>query len=290
MSCKTAPAPIRRRRLARSPSRRPFPAAAALLPLLLLLLAAGCGGGRKAPAPPATPAAAPAGDPAPARYDTVGGREAALSHILIQYRGCLGAGPAVTRTRIEAEDLALRMAYLATEPGGDFAELARRWSDDPAAARTGGYLGIARRGELDINIEVVLYHLHPGEVGTVVETDYGWHVIKRLPVLRYHAHHILIAWRGADLATTAVSRTKDQARALAQELRLQAIEPGADLCRLARRFSDDAENGSECGDLGVLSPGALPPPLDEELFRLRPGKVSEVLESPYGFHLLWREP
>ena len=291
MNLPTAPAPFRRLRPARPAPSRPVPAAAALL-AVLLLLAAGCGGERKTPAPPAAAPSgtAPAGAPAIARFDTLGGREAAAAHILIQYRGCLGAGPGVIRTRDEAEDLARRAAFLATEPGGDFAELARRWSDDPAAARTSGYLGIVRHGQLDLGVENLLFRLRPGEVGGVVETEYGWHVIRRLPVVRVRAHHILIAWRGADLATPAAVRTKEQARALVVEVRLQAIAPRADLCRLARRFSDDASNAAGCGDLGVLAPGALPPALDEALFRLRPGQVSEVLESPYGFHLLWREP
>jgi peptidyl-prolyl cis-trans isomerase NIMA-interacting 1 len=284
-------APVRRRQPVRPAPPRPFPATAVAL-ALLLLLAAGCGGERKAPAPPAAAPAGPAPASAPTieRADTLGGREAAAAHILIQYRGCQGAGPAVTRTRDEAENLALRLAALATEPGGGFAELARRWSDDPAAARTDGYLGIIRRGELDIAFENALFRLRPGEVSGVVETDYGWHVIKRLPVLRFRAHHILIAWRGAKLATSAATRTKEQALALAQEVRLQATAPRPDLCRLARRYSDDASNAAGCGDLGVLSRGSLPPPLDEALFRLRPGQVSEVLESPYGYHILWREP
>ncbi len=284
MSLPAFVAPARPRRPARPTAPAPVAAATAAL-ALLLLLAAGCGE-RKAPAPPAGPAPAAT----PARHDTLGGREAAAAHILIQYRGCLGAGPGVTRTRDEAEDLARRAAALATEPGGDFAELARRWSDDPAAERTGGYLGIVKHGQLDLGFEEVLFRLRPGEVGGVVETGYGWHVIKRLPVVRVRAHHILIAWRGAELATPAVARTREQARALAAEVRLQAIAPRADLCRLARRFSDDAGNAAECGALGVLAPGSLPPPLDEELFRLRPGQVSEVLESPYGYHLIWREP
>ncbi len=283
----SAAAPIRHCRPA-----RPAPSATATVLALLLLLAAGCGGERKAPAPPAAAPSGTASEGAPgiSRFDTMGGREAAAAHILIQYRGCLGAGPGVTRTRDEAEDLALRAAGLASEPGGDFTELALRWSDDPAAARTGGYLGIIEHGQMDLGFEAVLFRLRPGEACGVVETVYGWHVIKRLPVVRIHAHHILIAWRGADLATSAVTRTKEQALALAAEVRLQAIAPRADLCRLARRFSDDAGNATGCGDLGVLAPGDLPQPLDEALFRLRPGQVSEMLESPYGFHILWREP
>jgi len=257
----------------------------ALAAALLAAAAAGCGRDRatREPAQTDRPAAAPA------RRDTTGGTEAAAAHILVWYRGCKDAPDTVSRTRSAAEDRARRIAVLAREPGADFAELARRYSDDPLAARSGGYLGIVQRGELDLAFELALFALAPGEVSHVVETEYGWHVIQRQAIRRAHARHILIAWRGADRATEAVTRTKEQARALAAEVRLRAAAPDADLCTLARQFSDDAGNSTECGDLGVVLPGWLPADLEAELFRLRPGQVSPVVESPFGFHIAWRD-
>lgn len=216
--------------------------------------------------------------------------EAAAAHVLVAYRGCRDAPDTLSRTREQAEDRARRVAVLARQPGADFADLARRYSDDPRAARTGGYLGIVRRGDFTLPFEVALFSLPVGEVGQIVETEYGWHVIQRLPVRRVRAHHILIAWRGAERATEAVSRTREQAQALAAEVRLRAAAPGADLCTLARQFSDDAFNSAGCGDLGVIVPGRLPPEFEAKLFRLRPGQVSPVIETPFGFHIVWREP
>ncbi len=266
---------------------RPLILLAAVVAALAALTLAGCGRDRQSGASRADTTAT--ARPRPIPWDTTGGVEAAASHILVWYRGCTGAPDTVTRTRVEAEERARRIAVLAREPGADFAALARRYSDDPAAGRTGGYLGIVGHRELTLPFEVVLFRLREGMVSQVVETDYGWHVIKREPVLRARAHHILVAWQGATSATEAVTRTKEQARSLAEEVRLRAAAPGADLCALARRFSDDAGNSADCGDLGVVVPGWLPRDFEEELFRLRPGRISPVVETAFGFHVVWRD-
>jgi hypothetical protein len=240
------------------------------------VIAAGCGRKSAAPNPPA--AAKPGSPP----------REAAASHILIMYRDSLGHLPGITRTREEARELAYNVAAIARQPGADFEALARKYSDDPAAQQSGGYIGIFREGSLALPFEQQVFALQVGEVGNIVETDYGFHIIKRMPVQRAHAHHILIAWRGAERASAAVTRTRPQAVALAAEVRLQAERPGADLCKLARQFSDDAENSANCGDLGIVEPGLLPPQADAEIFHLKPGQISPIVETPFGLHLFGR--
>ncbi len=67
--------------------------------------------------------------------------------------------------------------------GADFAELAKRHSQDPSAAR-GGDLGVIRRGEVLPNFERVLFAMKDGEVSDVSRTRAGFHIIKlvrRLP-------------------------------------------------------------------------------------------------------------
>ena len=59
------------------------------------------------------------------------------------------------------------------------------------------------------------------------------------------------------------------------------------------RFAEQAQKYSECptamngGDLGRLKQGVLFPSLDKELFAMKAGKVSDVVESPMGFHVLF---
>lgn len=62
--------------------------------------------------------------------------------------------------------------------GKDFAELARLHSDDPAAKKDGGDLGTFKRGEMLADLEQALLPLKPGEVGELVFTPSGLHIVK----------------------------------------------------------------------------------------------------------------
>ena len=62
--------------------------------------------------------------------------------------------------------------------GKDFAELARLHSDDPAAKKDGGDLGTFKRGEMLADLEQALLLLKPGEVGELVATPSGLHIVK----------------------------------------------------------------------------------------------------------------
>jgi peptidyl-prolyl cis-trans isomerase SurA len=216
--------------------------------------------------------------------------EAAAAHILIMYAGCRGCPPEISRSRTDAEDRARRIALVAYRGAEEFEELARRYSEDPQAKETGGYLGIFRRHEMALPFDIAVFDLEVGQISGVIETEYGYHIIKRLPVRRAWAHHILFAWKGAKQTTSGITRTKAQAGALAREIRLQAIAAGADLCKLARKYSDDISNRTTCGDLGIVEPGSLPESFEKALFNLKPGEVSEVVETEYGYHLIWQQP
>jgi peptidyl-prolyl cis-trans isomerase C len=74
--------------------------------------------------------------------------------------------------------------------------------------------------------------------------------------------------------------TPEKAKGLLDQLRR-----GASFEVLARESgeSPDAKNG---GDLGFISRGLLPPPVDEALWQLHPGQLSGVVRSAYGYHLV----
>lgn len=105
---------------------------------------------------------------------------ARLRHVLIEYKGARGAGPAVTRDKAQASARATELrARLAAAPA-DFARIARDESDCPSA-RDGGELGRYTLGELEPHIEVTLFILEPGQVSEVVESPFGYHILLREP-------------------------------------------------------------------------------------------------------------
>jgi protein-disulfide isomerase len=99
-------------------------------------------------------------------------------HILIQFAGSLRAPEEVTRDRPAAAELAERLRRRAAL-GEDFAGLAQANSDGPSASM-GGDLGSFTRGDLTPAFERVVFGIKPGEIGPVVETPFGYHVILRL--------------------------------------------------------------------------------------------------------------
>jgi peptidyl-prolyl cis-trans isomerase SurA len=80
--------------------------------------------------------------------------------------------------------------------GGDFEQIAKRESMDPGTKQLGGDLGWNRRGSgLVPEFEAMMFALRPGDVSPVIETAFGYHIIKvdRVQSAEVKARHILIA-------------------------------------------------------------------------------------------------
>ncbi len=75
-----------------------------------------------------------------------------------------------------------------------FTQMARLYSDDPGSARNGGDLGMMKRGSLVPEYEAAAYNLRPDEISEVVESEYGYHIIKLLERRgnNIHTQHILL--------------------------------------------------------------------------------------------------
>ena len=62
--------------------------------------------------------------------------------------------------------------------GGDFAELAKRHSDDPGSKNQGGDLGVVARGQMVAPFEDAVFDMSEGEVRGPIKTRFGYHLIK----------------------------------------------------------------------------------------------------------------
>lgn len=97
---------------------------------------------------------------------------------------------------------------------------------------------------------------------------------------RARARHILIK-----AGTYATEEQKAEAKKQAEELRARAAK-GEDFAALARKYSGDQITAKNGGDIGFLAKGTMPEAFDEALFSLEVGEISEVVETPYGFHVI----
>jgi parvulin-like peptidyl-prolyl isomerase len=101
------------------------------------------------------------------------------------------------------------------------------------------------------------------------------------------ASHILVAYRGATRAKPTVTRSKEEARALAARLATEARQPGTDFSKLARD-SSDGPSGIEGGALPKFGRQQMVKPFSDAAFALQPGQISDVVETNFGFHIIKR--
>lgn len=100
------------------------------------------------------------------------------AHILIMYKGSMRAPASITRSKAEALKLAKNVLKKIND-GADFAEMAKLYSDGPSKVR-GGDLQTFGRGAMVKPFEDAAFKLKKGEVSEIVETQFGFHIIKRL--------------------------------------------------------------------------------------------------------------
>lgn len=95
------------------------------------------------------------------------------------------------------------------------------------------------------------------------------------------ASHILIK---ADKAAPEAEKAK--ARARAEELLAQVQKAPASFADVARKNSQDEGSASRGGDLDFFPRGAMVKPFEEAAYALKPGEISKVVESDFGFHVI----
>jgi peptidyl-prolyl cis-trans isomerase C len=94
------------------------------------------------------------------------------------------------------------------------------------------------------------------------------------------ARHILIRTEAeADAAA------KTEARKQIDGLRQKAVD-GADFAELAKTHSQDPGSKEKGGDLGFFARGQMVKPFEDTAFALKENEISQVVESPFGFHLI----
>jgi len=94
------------------------------------------------------------------------------------------------------------------------------------------------------------------------------------------ARHILFR-----VDPAAAESEKNAARARA-EAALKRLQAGEDFAGLAAAQSDDESTRAKGGDLGYFAPGRMVPDFEDVAFYTDPGKISDVVETRYGYHII----
>jgi peptidyl-prolyl cis-trans isomerase SurA len=134
-----------------------------------------------------------------------------------------------------AESLVVELRH-----GADFASAAKRFSGDSASAAQGGELGWFRRGVMVKEFEDVAFQIRPGEVSPVVETPFGFHIIKveRTQPAEILARHILIT---PEISAAQIALARHLADSLHDLLARGSAGAGASFDSLAKLHADPQE-------------------------------------------------
>src|SRR5947209_6018326 len=193
------------------------------------------------------------------------------SHILLKTEGKDDAA-----VKAKAEEL-LKQA----RAGADFAELARKNSEDEASAKNGGDLDYFGRGRMVPEFDQAVFAMQPGQISDLVKTQYGYHIIK-LVDKKNATTRTLAEVRQQLTDQLAYQRAQAQADDLSQNIEKQISKP-ADLDRVAKAQGIVIqESGFFARDEPILGLGPAPE-VANKVFEMKQGEVSGALRASRGF-------
>lgn len=225
-----------------------------------------------------------------------------------EIKGLLGRAAAQGRTPTEAEMTALResvldkmiklellsqeskkagMAVSSTDIDTELKGYKKGFADDKAFAKALGEASITEtelRKQIGKNLAIQKFidTKFKGKV-QVTEQDakdfYNKNQDKFAQPEMVHARHILITAK-----ETEPKADKDRKRAKLVQIKKQ-LKEGADFAELAKQ-SSDCPSKERGGDLGFFPKGQMVKPFDEAVFKLKPGEVSDIVETEFGYHLI----
>lgn len=194
------------------------------------------------------------------------------AHILIKVGPKASAEQRAARRKLAEKVLAEARA------GKDFADLARKYSDDPGSAAKGGELGYFQRGTMVKPFEQAAFSLKPGEISGIVETPFGFHIIKSEGY--------------TEAGIKPLSAVTDQVKeGLRSELAAQlALEKAMDAYNINRK-GGSLDAAAKANDLGVKETGFFArgedidglgdaPDITAEAFSLAPGELARPVALP----------
>jgi peptidyl-prolyl cis-trans isomerase C len=118
-----------------------------------------------------------------------------------------------------------------------------------------------------------------------VDTMLGEEELRRLfdqeqPSAEIRARHILFR-----MPPDAAPQVREGVMARARQVQQEAAA-GADFAQLAAQHTEEPNGGERGGDLGYFGRGQMVPMFEEAAFALQPGQVSDLVETPFGIHII----
>jgi peptidyl-prolyl cis-trans isomerase D len=198
------------------------------------------------------------------------------SHILIKSNGTPEEDAAA---RKKAEDLLAQI-----KKGADFAELAKKNSQDEGSAVKGGDLDFFPRGQMVPEFDKVAFELEPGQVSDLVKSQFGYHIIK-VTDRRPANTKPLAEVRGQIEDQLKSEQAATAAEQLANQISSQIKKP-ADIDTVAKAHGlHSGETGLFLQDEPIAGIG-FAPTVSQTAFSMKEGDVSEPIRTPQGYAII----
>jgi peptidyl-prolyl cis-trans isomerase D len=194
------------------------------------------------------------------------------SHILFHTEG---------KDENEVRKLAEEVLKRAKAPGADFAALAKQYSEDEASKANGGDLDYFGRGRMVPEFEAVAFSLKPGEIGDLVKTSFGFHIIKVVdskpeatrPLADVRAEiEDQLRWQKAQQDTERLVRSLEPSIKTPADLKRVAKERGYDVRETRPFLADEPIDG-----IGQQ------PEIAARVFAMKDGEVTSALRIATGW-------
>ena len=202
-----------------------------------------------------------------------------LGHVLVR------VPESASPEQIEERKKRAEEALAQINAGKEFAQVSVSFSDAPEAL-SGGALGYRQQDRLPQLFVDAVVKLAKGQVSPILRSSNGFHILKVIDrrgsgttptAQQTRARHILI--RTSEIVTS------EQARRRLLEYRERIANKSAKFEDLARQFSNDG-SASRGGDLGLVYPGDTVPEFEKAMNDLKPGEMSEPVQTQFGWHLI----
>ncbi len=120
------------------------------------------------------------------------------------------------------------------------------------------------------------------EIEKIISEMYGWDMedFKKNVVIPYLLQTKLLA------KIYDAEKENGEAKERALDILAKVKAEGADFAALAREYSEDTFTKEQGGDLGTFGRNVMVPSFEEAAFALEPGQISDLVETPFGYHII----
>ncbi len=182
-----------------------------------------------------------------------------------------------TAVKAKAEDILKQ----AKAPGADFGELAKKYSEDEGSKTRGGDLNFFGKGQMVPEFEKVAFELQPGQIGDLVKSQFGYHIIK---VLEKKPATVKPLAEVKDQISEQLKWERAQAQSQQLSTTVAAeVKTPADLDKVAKEKGLKVQESNFFTRDEAISGLGPSPQVAGEAFSLKDGQVSDAIRIPQGF-------